>query len=79
MGSPPSFTIESICSCMLFELPANEEQLPDLAPSLNMLFLDGGFLADFNPLPIGNWKFFFPPPLLTPAPSEAEAFDKIES
>jgi hypothetical protein len=32
---------------MLFELPAYEEQLPELAPSLNLLFLDGGFLADF--------------------------------
>jgi hypothetical protein len=34
---------------MLFELPAYEEQLPELAPSLNLLFLDGGFLADFIP------------------------------
>jgi hypothetical protein len=79
MGSPPSFTIESICSSMLFELPAYEEQLPELLPSLILLFLDGGFLADLIPPPIGSWKLFAPVSLLLLPPSDAEAFDEIES
>ena len=83
MGSPPppSFTILSICSSMLLVLPACEEQLPVLAPSLNLLFLDGGFLADFTATPTGSWKLL-PVPLLpsfVPTSAAAVAFDIIES